>query len=188
MDQNPTLKIAELVLRRDATKADLRSWLVDNNSSATEISYAELMRRLKLMCSNPNDFNLSQEELDKIWTFFNNGNSSTQAQANVLIARIVEEVYRVMRALVINNIYQYMQRHDLYFWKLIAKANPGKEDYLTTHQMKSLLLEVGYGVMQDNVFEDFMKVLEIKSGKFTYSVLMKYFGNAFVTVKKIPDA
>jgi hypothetical protein len=33
-----------------------------------------------------------------------------------------------------------------------------------------------------------MQVLEIKNGKFTYAVLMKYFGNAFVTVKKMPDA
>jgi hypothetical protein len=59
MDQNPTLKIAELVLRRDATKVDLRSWLVDKNSQATEISHAELMKRLKLMCSNPDELNLS---------------------------------------------------------------------------------------------------------------------------------
>lgn len=77
MDQNPTLKIAELVLRRDATKADLRSWFVEKNSSATEIAYTELMKRLKLMCSNPDELTLSQEELDKIWTFFNNGNPST---------------------------------------------------------------------------------------------------------------
>jgi hypothetical protein len=81
-----------------------------------------------------------------------------------------------------------MQRHDLYFWKLVAKVNTGKEEYLTTPQMKTLLLEVGYSVMGDNVFDDFMKVLEIKNGKFTYSVLMKYFGNAFVTVRKMPDA
>ena len=146
------------------------------------------MKRLKMMCSNPDELNLSQEELDKIWTFFNNGNSSTQAQANVLIAKIVDEVYKVLRALIINNIYQYMQRHDLYFWKLVGKVNTGKEEYLTTPQMKSLLLEVGYGVMGDNVFDDFMKVLEIKNGKFTYSVMMKYFGNAFVTVRKMPDA
>lgn len=141
-----------------------------------------------MMCSNPDELNLSQEELDKIWTFFNNGNSSTQAQANVLIAKIVDEVYKVLRALIINNIYQYMQRHDLYFWKLVGKVNTGKEEYLTTPQMKSLLLEVGYGVMGDNVFDDFMKVLEIKNGKFTYSVMMKYFSNAFVTVRKMPDA
>ena len=146
------------------------------------------MKRLKMMCSNPDELNLSQEELDKIWTFFNNGNSSTQAQANVLIAKIVDEVYKVLRALIINNIYQYMQRHDLYFWKLVGKVNTGKEEYLTTPQMKSLLLEVGYGVMGDNVFDDFMKVLEIKNGKFTYSVMMKYFSNAFVTVRKMPDA
>jgi hypothetical protein len=100
----------------------------------------------------------------------------------------VDEVYQVLRALVINNIYQYMQRHDLYFWKLVAKVNTGKEEYLTTPQMKTLLLEVGYSVMGDNVFDDFMKVLEIKNGKFTYSALMKYFGNAFVTVRKMPDA
>jgi hypothetical protein len=80
-----------------------------------------------------------------------------------------------------------MQRHDLYFWKLIAKVNPGKEEYLTTSQMKTLLIDIGYSLM-DNVFDDLMQVLEIKNGKFTYAVLMKYFGNAFVTVKKMPDA
>ena len=145
------------------------------------------MKKLKLMFLNATELTLSQEELDKIWTLLNNGNPSTQAQPNVAISKIVDEVYKILRAIVINNIYQHMQRHDLYFWKLIAKVNPGKEEYLTTSQMKTLLIDIGYSLM-DNVFDDLMQVLEIKNGKFTYAVLMKYFGNAFVTVKKMPDA
>lgn len=145
------------------------------------------MKKLKLMFLNATDLTLSQEELDKIWTLLNNGNPSTQAQPNVAIPKIVDEVYKILRAIVINNIYQHMQRHDLYFWKLISKVNPGKEEYLTTSQMKTLLIDIGYSLM-DNVFDDLMQVLEIKNGKFTYAVLMKYFGNAFVTVKKMPDS
>jgi len=96
-------------------------------------------------------------------------------------------VFKLLRAFVINNIYQHMQRHDLYFWKLLAKVNPGKEEYLTTTQMKNLLIDIGYSLM-DNVFDDLMQVMEIRQGKWSYTALMKYFGNAFVTVKKMPDS
>ena len=32
--------------------------------------------------------------------------------------------------ILINYIYAYMQKHDNYFWNLLKKINPGKEDYL----------------------------------------------------------
>jgi len=53
--------------------------------------------------------------------------------------------------------------------------------------MKNLLIEVGYSLM-DNVFDDLQKCMEIRNGKWSYAVLMKYFGNAFVSIKKMPDA
>jgi len=48
---------------------------------------------------------LNQNELDEIWKFFNKGSSNTEAQRPVNIDRIVDEIYQVVRARVINDVY-----------------------------------------------------------------------------------
>jgi hypothetical protein len=50
------------------------------------------------------------------------------------------------------------------------------------------MIDIGCGNIRDNVYDDLTKeVIKARNGKLTYALLMKFFGNAFVTVRKQPD-
>ena len=179
MAANPLNNIAHHLVKHDLSKEQLRQLIV-GISSAQQISQEDLKKNLKC----PKSGISFSEQVPTIWTSLNQDQTGT----TISVERIMEEAMNVKIAILINDIYAYMQKHDNYFWNLLKKINPGKEDYLNTTQFGALMREIKYYLLEEpNNLQDLTQFFGVQNGKFPYDLLKKYFGNAFVSSAKLPD-